>query len=101
MNQAQLMQQMRKMQQEMAKAQEELANTVVTGVAAGETVKVEMTADHRVTKIVVSKDAVDPDDIETLEDLLVVAINDALQKVQAASEKRMGALTGGIKIPGM
>lgn len=101
MNQAQLMQQMRKMQQEMVKAQEELASTVVMGVAAGETVKVEMTADHRVKKVSVSKDAVDPDDIETLEDLLVVAINDALQKVQAASEKRMGALTGGIKIPGM
>ncbi|MBV8363868.1 MAG: YbaB/EbfC family nucleoid-associated protein [Candidatus Eremiobacteraeota bacterium] len=101
MNQARLMQQMRKMQQEMTKAQEELANTVVVGVAAGDAVTVEMTADYRVKRLSVSKEAVDPDDIETLEDLIVVAFNDALQKARAASETRMGALTGGIKIPGM
>ena len=64
MNQAQLMQQMKKMQTEMARAQEELANTVVTGVAAGDLVKVEMTADHRVKSVKIAKDAIDPDDAE-------------------------------------
>ncbi len=101
MNQAQLMQQMKKMQMEMTKAQEELANTVVTGAAAGETVKIEMTADHRVKSVKIAKEAIDPEDAETLEDLLVVAMNDAVQKAQAASEKRMGAVTGGLKIPGL
>ncbi len=100
MNQAQLMQQMKKMQIEMARAQEELASTVVTGVAAGQLVTIEMTADHHVKSVKIAKEAIDPEDAETLEDLLVVAINDAVQKAQAASEKRMGAVTGGLKIPG-
>jgi len=95
------MAQMRKMQQEMAKAQDELANTTVTGTASGESVKVEMTCDHRVKSVTVSKEAVDPDDVETLEDLLVVAINDALKKVEDTAQSRMGRLTGGMKIPGL
>jgi len=101
MNQAQLMAQMRKMQQEMAKAQDELANTAVTGVAAGESVKVEMTCDHRVKSVSIAKEAIDPDDAETLEDLLVVALNDALKKVDETAQSRMGRLTGGMKIPGL
>lgn len=95
------MQQMRKMQQEMAKAQDELASTVVTGSASGDVVKVEMTCDHRVKSISLGKDAVDPDDVETLEDLLVVAMNDALKKVEETASSRMGRLTGGMKIPGL
>lgn len=95
------MQQMRKMQQEMAKAQDELANTVVTGTASGDAVKVEMTCDHRVKSVSIGKDAVDPDDVETLEDLVVVAINDALKKVEETASSRMGRLTGGMKIPGL
>jgi len=101
MNQAQLMQQMRKMQQEMTKAQDELANTVVTGSASGDAVKVEMTCDHRVKSVSISKDAVDPQDVETLEDLVVVALNDALKKVEETASSRMGRLTGGMKIPGL
>lgn len=95
------MAQMRKMQQEMAKAQDELASTVVTGVASGESVKVEMTCDHRVKSVNIAKEAVDPDDVETLEDLIVVALNDALRKVEDTAQSRMGRLTGGMKIPGL
>ena len=101
MNQAQLMQQMRKMQQEMQKAQEELSNTIVTGLAAGDTVRIEMTADYQVKGVKLSRAAVDPDDLETLEDLVLVAFNDAVKKAQDASAKRMGALTGGMRIPGL
>ncbi len=101
MNQAQLMQQMRKMQAEMTKAQEELSNTVVTGIAAGDAVRIEMTADYAVKKVALAPEAVDPGDVETLEDLIVVAMNDAVRKAQQASEKRMGAVTGGLRIPGM
>jgi DNA-binding YbaB/EbfC family protein len=101
MNQAQIMAQMRKMQQEMAKAQDELANTVVTGTAAGESVKVDITGDHRVTKVTIAKEAVDPEDVETLEDLLVVALNDGMKKVEDLAQSRMGRLTGGMKIPGL
>jgi DNA-binding YbaB/EbfC family protein len=96
-----MMAQLRKMQDAMAKAQDELANTVVSGSASGEVVTVEMTGDFRVKSVKVGKEAVDPDDVETLEDLLVVAINDAIAKVQDLSSKKLGAVTGGIKIPGM
>jgi nucleoid-associated protein EbfC len=100
-NQAQLMAQMRKMQQEMTKAQDELASTTVTGTASGDSVKVEMTCDHRVKGVSIAKEAVDPDDVETLEDLVVVALNDALKKVEETTQSRMGRLTGGLKIPGL
>jgi DNA-binding YbaB/EbfC family protein len=101
MNQAQLLAQMKKMQQEMTKAQDELASTVVTGAAAGESVKVEMTCDHRVKSVHIAKEAVDPQDVETLEDLLTVALNDALKKVEETAQNRMGRLTGGMNIPGL
>ncbi|HTV91973.1 MAG TPA: YbaB/EbfC family nucleoid-associated protein [Verrucomicrobiae bacterium] len=101
MNQAQLMQQMKKMQAEMVKAQEELANTTVQGSAANGIVTVEMTGDQRMKSISISKEAVDPDDIETLEDLVTVAVNDALTKSNEAAQKRMGGVTGGMRIPGL
>ncbi len=101
MNQAQLMAQMRKMQTEMAKAQEELAGTVVTGAAAGGSVKIEMTCDHRVKSVSLAKETLDPENVEVLEDLLVIAFNAALQNVEETAQRRMGALTGGMRIPGL
>ena len=101
MNQAQMMQQLKKMQQEMTRVQEELANTVVEGSAAGGAVTAAVNGEFRVTKIAIKPEAVDPDDIETLEDLVVVALNDAIVKVKALSENKMGKLTGGMKIPGL
>ena len=100
-NQAQMMQQIKKMQQNMERVQEELAEATVVGAAGGNVVTVEMHGDFRVKKITVGKDAVDPDDIETLEDLLVIACNDAIAKVQELSGKKMGAVTGGMRIPGL
>jgi DNA-binding YbaB/EbfC family protein len=101
MNQANLLAQVKKMQAEMTKAQEELANTVVTGSAAGGAVTVEATCDQRVKSVKISKEAVDPDDVETLEDLIVVAMNDALAKSAEASQRRMASVTGGMRIPGI
>ncbi|MBV9647942.1 MAG: YbaB/EbfC family nucleoid-associated protein [Candidatus Eremiobacteraeota bacterium] len=101
MNQAQMLAQMRKMQAEMTKAQEELASTVVSGHAGGDAVTVDMTCDFRVTALRIAKEAIDPDDPETLEDLLTVAFNDALGKVQETSNKRMSSVTGGVRVPGL
>jgi DNA-binding YbaB/EbfC family protein len=101
MNQAQMMAQVKKMQADMAKAQEDLASTVVSGSAGGNAVAVEMTCDYRVTSVKLSQEAIDPDDAETLEDLLVVAINDAVAKAQDTSAKRMSSVTGGLRIPGL
>jgi len=100
-NQAQMMAQVRKMQAEMTKAQEELAAAVVSGSAGGGVVTIEMTCDYHVKSVRLDKGAIDPADSETLEDLIVVALNDALTKAQETSNKRMGALTGGLRIPGM
>jgi len=94
------MAQVKKMQQEMAKAQEELANTVVTGSAAGGAVTIEMTCDQRVKGVKIAKEAIDPEDAETLEDLVTVAFNDAIAKANERSQARMGGVTGGLKIPG-
>ena len=101
MNQLQLMAQMKKMQAEMTKAQEDLASTVVTGSAAGGQIAIELTCDQRVKSVKINKDAIDPEDQETLEDLVLVAMNDALAKAAEASQKRMAAVTGGLRIPGL
>jgi DNA-binding YbaB/EbfC family protein len=101
MNQAHLMAQVKKMQAEMQKAQDELANTVVTGSAAGGAVTVDVSCDQRVKRVAISREAVDPDDVETLEDLVTVAVNDALSKANETSQKRMASVTGGMRIPGL
>ncbi len=100
MNQAQMMA-LKKMQAEMTKAQEDLAATVVSGTAGGGAVTVDMTCDYHVSTVKLAPQAIDPEDAETLEDLLVVAINDAVAKAQDASSKRMSSLTGGLRIPGL
>ena len=63
--------------------------------------QIQITGDFQVKGVKVGKDAVDPEDIETLEDLLVVAFNDAVAKAQALSSQKLGGITGGLKIPGM
>jgi len=85
----------------MARVQDELANTTVEGSAGGGAVTVGVNGDFRVTAVRIKPEAVDPDDLETLEDLLVVAVNDAIAKAKVLSEQKMGKLTGGMKIPGL
>jgi|SRR5580692_2587874 DNA-binding YbaB/EbfC family protein len=101
MKQVQLMAQVKKMQADMVKAQEELADTVVTGTAGGGAVTVELTCDQRVKSVTLKKEAVDPEDVETLEDLITVALNDALAKSLETSQQRMASVTGGMRIPGL
>ena len=101
MNQAHLLAQFKKMQADMQKVQEELADTVVTGSAAGGSVTVELTCDQRVKRVKIGKEAVDVDDLETLEDLVTVAVNDALGKANETSQRRMASVTGGVRIPGL
>ncbi len=101
MNQNQMMQQVRRMQAEMEKAQDELANTTVSASSGGGAVSVVMACNHAVQSVKLAPEVVDPNDIETLEDLLVVAINEATAKAQETSNRRLGAVTGGIKIPGI
>lgn len=100
MNQAQLMRMLQKTQTEMARVQEELATTTVTGSAGGGAVTVEMTADMNVTKVTIDKAAVDPEDVESLEDAVLAATKAAVANARETSNRKMGAVTGGMRIPG-
>jgi DNA-binding YbaB/EbfC family protein len=100
MNPRQLQQMAQKMQQQMAKIQEELGHEIVEG-SAGSYVSVTMNGHRDIQAIKLAPEVVDPDDLETLQDLIVAAVQDASKKAQELSEKRMGALTGGMKLPGL
>ncbi len=100
MNPKQLQQMAQQMQRQMQKIQEELGNTNVEG-NAGSYVSVTMNGHREIQSIKLAPEVVDPEDIETLQDLIMAAISDGSKKAQALSEQRMGALTGGMKIPGL
>jgi nucleoid-associated protein EbfC len=91
----------REMQANMAKAQEELAAATVEGTAGGGAVVVVLTGTQDIKSIKIQKDAVDPDDVETLQDLVLAAFTDALKKSRELAAQRLGGVTGGLKIPGM
>ena len=90
LNMQQMMRQAQKMQEQMAKAQEELAETVVTGSAGGGMVEIELTGKREVESVTIKPEAVDPDDVEMLEDLIMAAINDGYKKADAVYEEKMG-----------
>ncbi|HXW76491.1 MAG TPA: YbaB/EbfC family nucleoid-associated protein [Candidatus Eremiobacteraceae bacterium] len=96
MNPQQMMQQARKLQAQLAKIQEELGNETVTGSAGSGAVEVTLTGHGDVARVKIDKAAVDPDDIETLEDLVQLAFKDAQAKVRDLSQRRMGPLAGGL-----
>ena len=100
---AQLLQQAQQMQQDLAAAQEELAETEVTGSAGGELVTATMTGTGELTGLTIAPAAVDPDDIETLQDLVVAAVRDAKRAADDLTAERMGPLAGGggFDLPGL
>jgi nucleoid-associated protein EbfC len=93
---AQLMQQAQQMQQQLAAAQEQLANAEVTGTAGGGLVSATMTGSGELTALTISPAAVDPDDVETLQDLVVAAVRDAKRAADALAAQTMGPLAGGL-----
>lgn len=101
MNIQKMMKDLQKVQGKMAQVQEELQSTVYEAEAGGGLVKVSITGKFEVQAVRLKKEAVDPDDIEALEDLLMAAFNEARAKAEADSAQRMGGLTKGLSIPGM
>ena len=91
-----MMRQVQKMQDEIRAKQDELEAREYTGTASGEMVTVTMTGKHEVTAIKIKPEAVDPDDLEMLEDLIVAATNEALRKVEEETTAVMSKLTGGL-----
>jgi len=100
-NMQQLLQQAQKMQQDLANAQEELARTEVDGQAGGGLVKATVTGAGELRALKIDPKAVDPEDVETLEDLVLAAVHNATEAGRAVTEKTMGPLTGGLGLPGL
>jgi DNA-binding YbaB/EbfC family protein len=93
---AALLQQAQQMQQQLVAAQEELAQTEVTGTAGGNLVSATMTGSGELTALTIAPAAVDPDDLETLQDLVVAALRDGQRAVNELAASTMGPVTGGL-----
>lgn len=100
-NYQQMMKQAQKLQADMEKAQEELAKESVEASAGGGMVTVEVGGDMTVRGIKIDPDAVDPEDVEMLEDMILAAANEAFRSARELADKRMGHLTQGLNLPGM
>lgn len=101
MGMANLQRMAQQMQQNMLRVQEELASTVVDGSAGGGVVKAQVTGKQELVSVTIDPSAVDPADVDMLQDLVVAAVNDALRASRAVAEEKMAAVTGGLRLPGM
>ena len=96
-----LLKQAQQLQARLAKVQEELEAETVEVTAGGGAVTVSATGKQRIMSVTIKPEVVDPEDVEMLQDLVLAAVNEALEKAQQLAAQRMGAITGGMKIPGL
>ncbi len=96
MNQQKLMKQMQKMQEDMARVQDELTRETVSASAGGGAVTATVTGALELVSVEISPDAVDPEDVEMLQDVIVAAVNEALRAAQELANQRLGSVTGGL-----
>lgn len=100
-NMAKMMKQVQKMQADMAKLQEELGNRTVESTAGGGVVKVVANGKQEIVAVEIKPEAVDPEDVDMLQDLILTAVNGALNQSREMVTKEMSKLTGGLNIPGL
>jgi len=98
-NMSQLMKQAQKMQEEMKKKQEELEEKVYEATAAGGAIKVTMTGKKEIQELIIDKEIVDPEDVDTLELSIKAAMNEVIRKVTEQEESVYGSVTNNIKLP--
>jgi DNA-binding YbaB/EbfC family protein len=96
-----LMKQAQKMQEDLAAAQQEAESFSAEGSAGGGAVKVTANGKYEITSVQLSREAVNPDDVDMLQDLVLAACNDALEKVKGNLKAKMSKITGGINLPGL
>ena len=101
MNQAAMMKQAQKMQQEMLRMQQEQETKTFTAAAGGGMVKATVNGKHQVVDIQINPEAVDPDDVEMLQDMVIAAINEAMRIADAEAANNMARLTGGMNLGGL
>lgn len=94
-------QQLQKLQQDMLETQEALGDEVLEVTAGGGAIKVAITGHQRIESITIDPEVVDPGDVEMLQDLIVAALNEAIEKSQNMAAERLGGLTGGLGLPGI
>ena len=95
------MKQAQKMQVKMAEMQEQLKSETLEASAGGGMVRVVISGDMEIREIVIDPAAVDPDDVEMLQDMVAAAVNEAVRSAQELASRRMGEITGGMNIPGL
>ena len=100
MNQAAMLKQAQKMQQEMLRMQEEQENKVFTAKSGGGMVTASVNGKHELTALSINPEAVDPEDVEMLQDLIISAVNEALRQAEEAMDGKMNALTSGLGLSG-
>lgn len=100
-NQAAMMKQVQKMQQEMLRMQEEMETKTYSAAAGGGMVKATVNGKHEVVGMEINPEAVDPDDVEMLQDLVVAAVNEAMRAAEKDSADNMARLTGGLNLGGL
>ena len=100
-NMSNVLKQAQQMQEEMEKVQEELEDKTVEATSGGGAVTVTVNGKKEIVSIKIQPEAVDPDDVETLEDLITVAVNDAVKQADEMMAEGMSAVTGGLNIPGL
>jgi nucleoid-associated protein EbfC len=101
MGMANLQRMAQQMQQEMLRIQTELESTIVDGSAGGGVVTAQVTGKQELVSVTIDPSAVDPADVDMLQDLVVAAVNDALRTSRDLAEQKMAAVTGGLRLPGM
>ena len=101
MDMKKMMKQAQKMQMEAARAQEEIASMEFEATAGGGMIKAVVSGNMELKSITIDSAAVDPEDVEMLEDMIVVAVNEALSTATDTSAQRMNSIMGGVKIPGL
>ena len=101
MNQAAMIKQAQKMQQEMLRMQEEMENKTFTATAGGGMVKATVNGKHEVVALEINQEAVDPDDVEMLQDMVIAAVNEAMRAADEDSANNMSRITGGLNLGGL
>ena len=101
MNQAAMIKQAQKMQQDMLRMQEEMENKTYTAAAGGGMVKATVNGKHQLMALEIKEEAVDPDDVEMLQDMVIAAVNEAIREADADSANNMSRLTGGLNLGGL
>lgn len=98
-NMGQLLQQAQKMQREVERVQEEIKNSTIEATSGGGVVKVTIDGSHELRSLTIDPQAVDPEDVEMLQDLIIAACNEATRKLEEFSASKMNEVTGGAKMP--